>query len=253
VVPNDPARERELELARQVHYGFLPRSFANEALDVAVGVLPYGEIGGDYGSVCQPDDDRVLACICDATGHGIASALFAARVNTFVLSHARGAAHPCALVDRLNAFLCEHLPFTGMFATFFSIFFDLSTRTLSYAGAGHPPALHYMAADGRIDEMASETMMVGVSHPLAKPCAANERSFAAGDRILLYTDGLTEAFDETGRPRGRAEATAFLRAHHALDGAVFNERLLASLTEGAQGGRTGALDDDVLLMTVTVK
>jgi len=252
-VRNDAARERELELARQVHYGFLPRSFTNEALEVAIGVLPHGDVGGDYCSVCQPADDRVLACLCDATGHGIASALFAARVNTFVLSHARGAEHPCALVDQLNEFLCEHLPFTGMYATFFSIFFDLPTRTLSYAGAGHPPALHYVAADGRIDELASETMMVGVAHPLAKACAVNSRPFASGDRILLYTDGLTEAFDETGRPRGRGEATAFLREHATLQGAAFNKRLLASLTDGRPEGPAGALDDDVLLMTITVK
>jgi len=241
-------RPADIELARRVHYGFLPRRFSDETLDIAVAVLPHEEIGGDYCSIFPVDEERLVVCLCDAVGHGLASALFAARVNTYVLTHAAESSHPCALIESLNEFVCEHLPFAGMYATFFSIFFDTGQRTMRYAGAGHPPALHYQRATGEVELLGSETHMIGVSHPLATVCSAHRRSFAAGDKILLYTDGLSERFQADGSMRGVEDTVAALEAHGDLDSVRFNEHLLARLSEDDAG-----LEDDVLLMTVTVK
>ena len=119
--------------------------------DIAVAVLPQKKIGGDYCSILPVGDDRVIVGITDAVGHGLASALFAARVNTYVLTHAHDSPHPCTLIDSLNEFLCEHLPFSEVFATFFSAFFETRERVILFAGAGHPPALHYESASGRVN------------------------------------------------------------------------------------------------------
>lgn len=244
-----PAREDDLELARQVHYGFLPRGFSDETLDIAVAVLPHEDIGGDYCSIFPVNDERVVVSLCDAVGHGLASALFATRVNTYVLTHARESRHPCELIENLNEFLCEHLSFSGMYATVFSVFFNTQERTMTFAGAGHPPALHYEHASGDVSLLRSETHMVGLSHPLTVVCSTNRRVFAPGDKILLYTDGLSERRAADGSLRGVEDAVAFLAAHGDLDSAAFNERLLAQVTRDAARG----LEDDVLFMTVTVK
>ncbi|MEE8525140.1 MAG: SpoIIE family protein phosphatase [Thermoanaerobaculia bacterium] len=98
-------RDSDIELARRVHYGFLPQVFSNDTLDIAVAVLPHEDLGGDYCSIFPVADERVVVCLCDAVGHGLASALFAARVNTYVLTHARESPHPCALIESLNEFV----------------------------------------------------------------------------------------------------------------------------------------------------
>jgi len=103
-------------------------------------------------------------------------------------------------------------------------------------------------ATGEVELLGSETHMIGVSHPLATVCSAHRRSFAAGDKILLYTDGLSERFQADGSMRGVEDTVAALEAHGDLDSVRFNEHLLARLSEDDAG-----LEDDVLLMTVTVK
>ena len=75
-------RESELELARRVHYAFLPESYQDENLDVAVIAEPLLDLGGDYCGIVQLPEGRVALTMCDATGHDIASALFASRINT---------------------------------------------------------------------------------------------------------------------------------------------------------------------------
>jgi len=242
-------REDEIQLARTVHYGFMPRSFSNEQLDVAVDLLPQSDIGGDYCSIFPVDEDRLIVSLCDALGHGVAAALYAARVNTYVLTHAADCRHPCQLIESLNEFLCAHLPFSGMYATFYSIFFDRPGGSMTFAGAGHPPALHYEQATGLIHELPSETIMVGVSHPLAVACSVNRRRVASGDKVLLYTDGLSESRTESGALFGPQGVGAFLGANHALGGKEFNERLLDQVTHHEEL----VLDDDVIVMTITVK
>ncbi len=242
-------RKQDIELARRVHYGFLPCGFTNETLDIAVAVLPQKKIGGDYCSILPVGEDRVIVGITDAVGHGLASALYAARVNTYVLTHAHDSPHPCTLIDSLNEFLCEHLPDSEMNATFFSAFFETKQRAIFFAGAGHPPALHYEHTSGSVSLLKSETHMVGISHPLTTTCSVNRRPFAPGDKVLLYTDGLSERLATDESSLGVEAVAAFLTAHHHLDSAAFNERLLAEVTRDAEDG----LDDDVLFMTVSVK
>ena len=91
----------KIEFAANVHYGFLPDRFSNDMLDVAVKARPWKGIGGDYCSVFPVDDSHLVLCFCDAVGHGLASALFAARINTFILSHMRCLVH-LVLVNKVK-------------------------------------------------------------------------------------------------------------------------------------------------------
>lgn len=193
-------------------------------------------------------DERVIVSVCDAVGHGLAAALYAARVNTFVLTHAAKSPHPCALIEDLNEFFCEHLRFSGMYANFFSVFFDTRNLTMTYTGAGHPPALHYRRATGEVSCMRSEAVMIGIEHPLGVTCAINRRDLEPGDKVLLYTDGLSEDPTGDGPIRGLGEAVEFLKTHADLDSKAFNRRLCTLLTNDP-----GELEDVVLFATVSVK
>jgi sigma-B regulation protein RsbU (phosphoserine phosphatase) len=77
----------EMKLAARVHYSFLPEHYEDDWLDVTTRLTPKSELGGDYCSVIPLGGQRFAVCICDAVGHGVAAALYAARINTFVLSN----------------------------------------------------------------------------------------------------------------------------------------------------------------------
>jgi len=131
----------ELQLAARVHYSFLPEHYEDDRLEVVTRLTPKAVLGGDYCSVIPLGGGRFAACICDAVGHGIASALYAARINTFVLTNILQGHDPCELVSALNEFLCCRLIESGMYASFFVVLLDTGTMEMRYAGAGHPAAL----------------------------------------------------------------------------------------------------------------
>jgi phosphoserine phosphatase RsbU/P len=103
-----------LETAARIHYSFLPESVRTEKIDLAIRHRPVQTLGGDYCSAFWITENRLAVCMCDVVGHGVASALYAARVNTFVLAHARMVTHPCELIIRLNQFLLDKLADAGV-------------------------------------------------------------------------------------------------------------------------------------------
>ncbi len=237
----------EIALAAKVHYSFLPRHYQDAHVDIAVKVRPFSRLGGDYCGLF-PLDRRLIACMCDVVGHGMASALFATRVNDFAMSHAGDRGTPCQLIEALNEFLCRHLSDTGLYTSFFAVFFDFENREMEYAGAGHPPLLHYRRRTGECYSLESSTTLLGIEHPLPVPCTLNRRPLETGDRLLLYTDGLMESKTPGGGQFGRHGLEAFARKHPQLDSAAFNERLF----ETANCNEC-QIRDDILIMTIGIK
>lgn len=240
--------EDERRRAARIHYSFLPEEFRDEHLHIAVNCVPWGDIGGDYCSILSLCDGRVVVCLCDAVGHDVGSALYAARINTFVLAHAPRAGHPCELLDELNAFLCRSLAGIGIYASFFVAFIDVRDGTLDYAGAGHPPAIHYRRASGDVETLASESTLLGISHPAPLACSAARRILAPGDKLLFYTDGIIEHEDPLGTAFGMARLQAFMARNNDLGSPDFNRRLMEALHRfGPAPAR-----DDMLMMTVSL-
>jgi sigma-B regulation protein RsbU (phosphoserine phosphatase) len=241
--------ESELELARRVHYAFLPEAYHDECLDVAVTSEPLLGLGGDYCGIVQLPEGRVALTMSDATGHGLASALFASRINTYVLSRLTRTVEPCRLIQRLNRFLFERMRGAGMHATFCVAVIDPRAGRWDFAGAGHPPAIHYRAATRDTVLVASQTTLVGVFETLPLPCETTTSALADGDRILLTTDGLLDARTEGGEPFGLDRLRAVVVEHAERTGAELNDALFAAAR--TYGG--GALGDDALLMTAALR
>lgn len=236
----------QFELAARLHYGFLPRSFSNGIIDAAVELRPYRQIGGDYCSIFQARENRVIFSMCDVVGHSIASALVAARVNTFIMAHAMEAEHPCDLIEPLNSFLCRNVSDDLLFTSIFSLILDLDTMETSYAGAGHPPAIHYRAATRDCVRLASETAPLGIEDPLPMQCIVNRIIFEPGDRILLYTDGLIDMRDEHDKPFSMDAIEALALQNHQLDARDFCNHVFR---EEVHSDRYN-IKDDILLMTI---
>lgn len=241
--------ERDLEVAAKLHYSFLEESYSSDFVEISVKGQPFDKIGGDYSSILPMDTDRVMVCMCDTVGHGIAAALLAARVNTFVLTHMRQSRDPCGLIHSLNKYLFERLVGTGIYTTFALALFDFSKKTLLFVGAAHPPLLHFKAATGEVEFIKSDAIFLGVTDPLMSGCPGETKAISPGDRVILYTDGVTEAKDGSGHRFGIEGAAAFVKENASLSVEEFNAAFLDHLSRFANRRFT----DDILVMSIDVK
>jgi sigma-B regulation protein RsbU (phosphoserine phosphatase) len=239
----------EMKLAARVHYSFLPEHYEDDWLDVTTRLTPKSELGGDYCSVIPLGGQRFAVCICDAVGHGVAAALYAARINTFVLSNILQGHDPCELICALNEFLCCRLIESGMYASFFVVLLDTRAMEMRFAGAGHPPAMHLRAAENKIRWLESHTTLLGIEHPLPVCCSLSGSSIGRGDRILLYTDGLTEARNSKGEEFGTAGIARYVDVHSLDD----NRDLVNGLCAEVHGYSWGEIKDDILCLSIQVK
>ena len=239
----------ELELAAMVHYSFLPDDYEDDRLRIAVTMRPLHTIGGDYCSILPLDNNRILICTCDAVGHDVAATLFAARINTYVLTHARADMIPCDLVAGLNAYLCKRLAETGMYATFYALLLDFESGTMTLSGAAHPPVLQLENDQEACREWPSITTLLGIYDPMPLLCGSERIQLNSGDLFLLYSDGLIEAEDAKANAFGVERLSGSLVAYRRLHGQGLNAAILQQAESYAQDGFT----DDVLLMSIAIK
>ena len=239
----------DLQLAAKVHYGFLPDDYEDNRLNIAVNLRPLYDIGGDYCSILPLGKNRILVCICDAVGHGVSAALFAARINTFVLTHAQADLVPCELVSGLNEYLCKRLSDTGMYATFYAVLLDFESGTMTLTGAAHPPVLQLEKGQDRCKEWSSITTLLGIEDPMPLLCGSECLQLNSGDRFLIYSDGLIEVEDEEAQAFGTEKLSRTLVTHRDLSGQELNKAILTQAESYAGDG----FKDDVLLMSISLK
>jgi sigma-B regulation protein RsbU (phosphoserine phosphatase) len=239
----------DLQLAAKVHYGFLPDDYEDDRLEIAVNLRPLYVIGGDYCSILPLERNRILVSICDAVGHGVSAALFAARINTYILTHAKVDPIPCELVAGLNAYLCKRLSGTGMYATFYTMLLDFETGTTTLTGAAHPPVLQLEKGQDSCREWASITTLLGIEDPMPLLCGSEHVRLNAGDRFLLYTDGLIEVENADAHAFGMEKLSETLITNRNLSGQRLNQAIL----DLAESHGDDGFNDDVLLMSIMIK
>lgn len=244
--------ELDLQMAERVYTSLLPKRLTTSRVDVVTRVQPFNRIGGDYATVFESPDGRVHVCVSDVTAHGIASALFSARVNSFVRARVPSAGHPCEIVEELNTFLCDHFGGLGISLSFFCGTMDTRRMEFSYAGCGHPPAMHFTPRAGtQWKKLESQHTLLGLFREVSQQCRIKKVPLDPGDRILLYTDGLIEARNAQGDLFGidRLAREVGGCVAEKLDGELLADRVFAAVN-CFQGG---ARRDDALLMMVTLR
>jgi serine phosphatase RsbU (regulator of sigma subunit) len=239
----------DLQLAAKVHYSFLPTDYQDNRVSIAVTLRPLRPIGGDYCSILPLDEDLILLCICDAVGHGTSAALFAARINTYILTHAKAELSPCELVAGLNSYLCKRLAGVGMYTTFYAVLLDFKQGVMSLAGAAHPPVLQFDKKQNICRNWPSIVSFLGMMDPIPITCGIEQAKMSSGDRILIYSDGLIEAEAADQQLWGLDRLSVTLLEKRAMHGQVLNKAILAEAESFAANG----FQDDVLLMSVSLK
>ena len=241
--------EADLKMAERIHRSMIPRNERRGNLEVECNFTPMIGIGGDYASVHFQDDTHVVVTICDVSGHGIASALLASRVNSFVLNMAHSVNHPCQIIDALNEFIFDYFGETGMYLTFFCLFLNLESNSLIYSGCGHPPVLFYSKKRDEIVRLDSENTILGIFEDLGQTCAMLKLPFESGDCLIMYTDGITEARNENDEFLGIERLETFFKGSAHLP---TTRACVDSIIEKVDSFRNGrAADDDQLLLALS--
>jgi sigma-B regulation protein RsbU (phosphoserine phosphatase) len=192
----------DLEVARQIQFGLLPFDpVARPGAFVSASMRPANTVGGDYFDVIDLDDDRLAVTIGDVAGKGMPAALLMAllqgSLRTLITAGLRGP----ELIAKLNDHLCVNIP-SNRLVTLFYAEYDPATGELAFVNAGHN-APFILRAGGTLDRMPATGVALGIV-PAARFEAVLTR-LEPGERVFLYTDGVTEAFDardtEYGEPR----------------------------------------------------
>jgi phosphoserine phosphatase RsbU/P len=189
----------ELEQAREIQQNLLPKQIPQVAgFDIAGTWEPAKVVGGDYYDVIRLSDHKLAICIADVAGKGISAALLMANVQAAVRAFATDSAPPSEICRRLNSVLCTNTA-TSKFVTLFYGVLDARQQTLRYTNAGHLPPI-VTGIDGTIARLENSGALLGVFPEWTYHDSVVQ--IAAGDTLLLFTDGITEASSDHGEEFG---------------------------------------------------
>lgn len=185
--------EEELLLAARVQQSLSPRSLTWGGTRVEAFYEPVRAIGGDFGLVA-PSDDYLNLLVCDVSGHGISSALVANRIYAETISQIEARVPLESMLRHLNHFLLQTVGDSLFYVTLAAARLSRGGRRLALAGAGHPPAM--VVRPGNLPELIeSRSAILGMLENAVENGTTIDIPIEAGDRVFLYTDGLTECFD----------------------------------------------------------
>lgn len=177
--------------------------------------LPCRTVGGDYYDFVPYSDGRLAILVGDVSGKGMPAALLMSSLQTAVHLLAEDSPAPLQMVTRLNRLLCAKR-LGNRFITFFFGVLDPATGVLEYVNAGHNPPL-LLRADGGLEELAATGLILGIIPQAVYASAATQLN--AGDRLVLFSDGITEAAPPTDLDNeyGEERLTRLARARSGMD------------------------------------
>jgi sigma-B regulation protein RsbU (phosphoserine phosphatase) len=238
--------EAELSLATRVQQSLAPRSIVWGNLAVEAYYSSASSIGGDFG-VVLPHDDELNLLVCDVSGHGIGSALVANRIYAETLHELKRNSALGSLLQHLHTFVRDYIGLDGFFFTMAAARFVQCGRRLTFAAAGRPPAI--LVSNGRIRLLDSQSAILGSLTDVKPSRSVDEIDLTSGDRLVLYTDGFTEVFNERDDMLGVEGLVELVRQS--------TERTLQemkqAILDGVAAWRNGPHTDDMSLVIVELR
>jgi sigma-B regulation protein RsbU (phosphoserine phosphatase) len=205
---------------------------------------PANGVGGDCFDALTFPGGGVGLTIADVAGKGVPAALLMSNLQAAVRAFAQEGASPGAVCTSVNRLLCRNMA-SGRFITFCYARIDIAARRLTYANAGHNPPL-LVHAGGNIDKLVPGGTVLGVF--AESTYEQGEFTISSGDRLILYTDGITEGRNPAGDEFGEDRLAESASQYRALPA----EEMLAALLRDIEGFNGGVYEDDATLIVAAV-
>jgi sigma-B regulation protein RsbU (phosphoserine phosphatase) len=244
------ALKRDLEIAREIQKWLVPQTPpALPGVDIAFATRPANTVAGDYydAFLCPAAGaataERLLLVVADVAGKGMPAALLMATFQSSLRTLVQEALPLAELVSRLNRYTCEHSLDGLRFTTAFIAEMDTASGALDYVNAGHnPPALRRAA--GGLEWLETGGVPLGILRDTSYE--SGQVTLAAGDELVVYTDGVVEAQDWQGHEYGQDRLAALLGGLRTAGAGETLERLMAAVD--AHIGDAGRTDDTTCLV-----
>jgi serine phosphatase RsbU (regulator of sigma subunit) len=244
--------KRDLEIAREIQTWLVPSEPpAIPDAEVAFWTLPQNSVAGDYYDAFYPLNDgtsggKLMLVMADVAGKSVPAALLMATLQASLRTLASEGLQLTQLAQRLNRYACAHSLDGQRFTTAVIAEFDPATRRLAYVNAGHnAPVLR--RTNGGIDRLESSALPLGIRSDATFPSASVD--LAAGDALVLFTDGVVEAFNSAGEEFSDARWLNVIRALPELSAQDTLRCLMKSVEEFV--GATRQSDDITCLVLQT--
>jgi len=202
-------------------------------------------IGGDYLAAFALPDERAALCVADVAGKGLPAALLMSHLHAALTTVANQNAAPRNVCAQLNRLMCSNLPPNKFISSFYGVL-DVPRRMLQFTNAGHNPPL-LVRSDGKTMRLTIGGKVLGAFADSSY--AHQEIQLGSGDRLVLFTDGLTEIRNAAGEEFGEARLRQLLIAERHRSAS----ELQSVIMDAAIGFSAGEFGDDVALMIVAVK
>lgn len=241
----------ELELARRVQRSFLPRSTHFPGVQVFSHLKSAQIIGGDfYDFILREDGERqFVGIIADVAGRGISAALMMSMSIAVIREAVRLSRWPNMILERANRLLIDNAPHQEhRFVSVAIAAINIERHTLSYSSAGHLDALLWRHRKGSLQRLKSSGLLMGIDSQARY--GLREMNVEAGDRLILYTDGITEAMNLSGEPYGERRFLRGIRKRTALAVEKMGEGILHDLSQFCSGA---IIHDDRTLAIIEIE
>ena len=242
---HDREHQFRLELleAREIQRGLMPRRMPNlNGFSLASAWQPAHDVSGDYLAAIKFNESHAALCVADVAGKGLPAALLMSNMQAALKSLASETISPSELCDKLNRLMCGNTPLRKFVSCFYGDL-DVSNRKMTFTNAGHnPPFL--MRRNGECIRLDEGGCVIG-AFPESR-FTQHEVKFNECDKLVLFTDGVTEARNASGQEFGEERLEARLRSYRGCNAAELRTIILEEVKEFCGDN----FDDDAALMVV---
>jgi phosphoserine phosphatase RsbU/P len=238
-------QNQELLRAREIQQSLLPKEIPQLAgFEVAGAWRPARTVSGDYYDVFKLNEKQLAICIADVAGKGVSAALLMANVQAAVHTLANDSESPAQMCTKVNRLLCENIAL-GKFVTFLYGVLDGEARTFHYCNAGHLAPVHLSSGAAKV--LDGSGAVLGVFPGWKFEDASAE--LRPGDRLLLFTDGITEAMDGNEKEFGEDGLAALARVYASRSATEINRLVLEDVSKFCDA----CFQDDATLLVIAAK
>jgi sigma-B regulation protein RsbU (phosphoserine phosphatase) len=239
-------KPEELEEVGRIQRGFLPVDLTPMP-GIRTGAVwrPLHGVGGDYFDVVRLDSNRVAVCIADICGKGLPAAMMMSNLQAAVRARADADRSPREVCGQVNRTMYENTPSNAFVSLFYGII-DTKLRRLTYCNAGHNPPILFRR-NGSTERLGSGGGILGVFKDWK--FEQQEVQLGTGDRVLMYTDGITESANTLGEEFGERRLIDLLWDLRTMDPAALTEKVVQAVSQfnGAH------FTDDLTVVAVDVE